>query len=789
MLERLQEKEIIAEIKQKRSEAWVALVDAYSSKLNQRIGVFFTNNSTTNRITREVFAKAPGEINKLKSNDSLWCFLWKIASNHIKEEYKKDIHHARTAKAIRQLFGDTDKISSFRPLDQTHSMDTENLAQIIRFTVSALDSKQQSILLGRFLDAMTTRHISKEVCLHSEKLRKAQETSIKNFYLQFKNLTDIDLIPTYSQNESLDVLTLLIKLLKPDNTQQEDLDIDKLLEISLQEFNKETTQNHLSITLEKTTKISILAILIVALVATLVFMTNKTNKSKSQNLKVLKRNQSREEKKKPLNNLKDNKTKKSQPRQNGHDQQTAEIKASFAQISKLAQNNDIDGLIKILDSDTMLNKMIAAGFLATIGDASAIEPLKRESTKWTGREDINVFKTAIEKINERIKTSDSNKLLREKTNFQKGSDHTSILNGTITDTHGNKIKQTKIRIYTYNKNEKNNTKSYYTLKATTYSNKDGAFTIDNFLSTTGNTNIILVATHPSYGFYYQEIRPHELNSISIELPASSEFLCDIVDEYDNPVKNADVSTEIILGKETLPSTFIDTIGIYNYIEEDGTFNISNLPDGCELKIQIQCAGYAGQSFNQEISGPLKHIRVSLKENNEVQCYLVDTYGAEVTGFIKMDNSDILKSDQYGHIKINFDSDETTSGFAYDSDKKMGTSFTLYNEDIIESHGFEIILKEGIKLSGRIVDGDGNIISDARFRIIFKADDGEIITSPWNLWLNNYNKNDGSFSFEGIPLGLPFDLYIENPTASKSTEVQNIKINEINDLGDIELRTY
>ncbi len=785
MLERLQEKEIIAEIKQKRSDAWVVLVDAYSSKLNQRIGVFFANNGVTNRITREVFIQAARNINRLKPNDSLWCFLWKIATEQIKKEYKKDIYQTKVTRAIQELFPDKDKISSFKPLEQVNPTNTESLAQIIRFVISSLDSRQQSILLGRFLDAMTTRHLSKEVYLHSEELRKAQEVSIKNFYIEFKNLTDIEIIPTYSQNGSLDVLTLLIKLLKPNDARQEDLNIEKLLESSLQELNKKTDSNHFNITLEKTSKISILVILVVILAITLVFMTNKTSKSKSQNLDILKRTSNSSKKNENINKPEDTKHSKIQSKQARTNQQDVEIKESFARISELAQNNDIDGLIEILNTGIMVDKMIAAGFLATVGDASAIEPLKRESVRWTGKEDTNIFKTAIERINNRIKPTRFNAQPNTKDISDKRTSHASTIKGIVTDSHGNAIEDAKVLIFTHNKK---NSANNYTLTATTYSHKEGAFEIDS-LSDLKDANIVLLVIHPSYGFFYKRINPKDSPNILVKLPPSSEFVCDIVDQYDNQIVNANMSIQVVVGNETLPSTLIDAIGICNYTQDDGTFDVLNLPDGCNLNIQLQCTGYKDQSFNQKISGPVTHISVTLEEESQIQCYLVDTYGTEVTGFVKLGDSETIKSDHHGHLKIDFDSAKIIAGFAYDTDKKVGASFVLRDEDIINSDGIEIILRDGIRLSGRVVDSNGNAIEDARFRIIFKTPYNDIITSPWDLWLKNYDRQDGSFSLEGVPLGLPIELYIESSIASKATEIQGIKTDEINDLGNIELRTY
>jgi hypothetical protein len=90
-----------------------------------------------------------------------------------------------------------------------------------------------------------------------------------------------------------------------------------------------------------------------------------------------------------------------------------EIKTIDFDIAKLAAAGDIKGLIAALGSDNKETKLAAANLLADMGDANAIEALKKQAEQWTDTKTENPFVKAIAKLEKAQtkteKTVDANK--------------------------------------------------------------------------------------------------------------------------------------------------------------------------------------------------------------------------------------------------------------------------------------------------------------------------------------------------------------------------------------------
>ncbi len=84
----------------------------------------------------------------------------------------------------------------------------------------------------------------------------------------------------------------------------------------------------------------------------------------------------------------------------------SEIEAQLKVIYAMADDNDIDGLILILDEGEFAVKLIATSYLIKIGDARAIEPLQKLSDEWYGAKEANPFAACIEAIRSRIAGAD-----------------------------------------------------------------------------------------------------------------------------------------------------------------------------------------------------------------------------------------------------------------------------------------------------------------------------------------------------------------------------------------------
>ncbi|OHB58170.1 MAG: hypothetical protein A2Y12_07865 [Planctomycetes bacterium GWF2_42_9] len=98
--------------------------------------------------------------------------------------------------------------------------------------------------------------------------------------------------------------------------------------------------------------------------------------------------------------------------QNAVQPQAKQIEASQKitfDIDKLAAAGDVNGLIAALsDNVGQETKIAAANFLAKLGNATAIDALKKEEVKWTGAAAENPFTKAIAEIENKLKENKFN---------------------------------------------------------------------------------------------------------------------------------------------------------------------------------------------------------------------------------------------------------------------------------------------------------------------------------------------------------------------------------------------
>jgi len=84
------------------------------------------------------------------------------------------------------------------------------------------------------------------------------------------------------------------------------------------------------------------------------------------------------------------------------DLQRARMEEELRQIFGMIANEDVDGLLKMLERGELTSQIAAAGFLAKIGEPRAIGPLGRLSEQWYGRDEGNVFAMALQQITEQL---------------------------------------------------------------------------------------------------------------------------------------------------------------------------------------------------------------------------------------------------------------------------------------------------------------------------------------------------------------------------------------------------
>ncbi|MBE0536343.1 MAG: hypothetical protein IH624_11795 [Phycisphaerae bacterium] len=86
--------------------------------------------------------------------------------------------------------------------------------------------------------------------------------------------------------------------------------------------------------------------------------------------------------------------------------QPSPIKQELKHIFALAEAGDLGGLLKTLEQGSFAGKLVAASYLADLGDERAIRPLEQLSAEWYGDTDANPFAAAVAQIKRRLSQSD-----------------------------------------------------------------------------------------------------------------------------------------------------------------------------------------------------------------------------------------------------------------------------------------------------------------------------------------------------------------------------------------------
>ena len=119
------------------------------------------------------------------------------------------------------------------------------------------------------------------------------------------------------------------------------------------------------------------------------------------------------------------------------------------------------------------------------------------------------------------------------------------------------------------------------------------------------------------------------------------------------------------------------------------------------------------------------------------------------------------------------------GFAYDRSKKRGRILTLRAEDLPEL--LHIVVEPLATITGRLVDKDGNCVSDATARIIIEGI--SLGSPPWKTRIDR----DGQLEISELPLG-PKEMYllVEKPGFQTKIHLRNLEPS-VQSLGDIQVR--
>ncbi len=233
------------------------------------------------------------------------------------------------------------------------------------------------------------------------------------------------------------------------------------------------------------------------------------------------------------------------------------LEQELKRVDEMFAAGDIDGLVEMLEKGQWKAKIAAAGCLAKIGDARAIEALSRLAGQWQGSDAENPFAQAIEEIESRSKTEEPNDVetsgkqvvvVPQKPEFEPEG----VLSGVISDANtGEPIKDVRVRIYCYDHGEQHTTTTdsngVYSFKAIA---KDGPYVIR-----------LEAAEHITAEEWKRPLEPVQLKRNAqfvkdFELARGCKVTIKVADEKGQPVKDvrfyaAYVSDEVGRGPKDL----------------------------------------------------------------------------------------------------------------------------------------------------------------------------------------------------------------------------------------------
>lgn len=314
------------------------------------------------------------------------------------------------------------------------------------------------------------------------------------------------------------------------------------------------------------------------------------------------------------------------------------LAAEQQKIEVLFAADHADGLVTVLsEAQFEESKVLAANYLAKIGDLQAIEPLEQLSKKWKGDQKDNPFTAAIKEIQDRLEPEKSEKTL---TKEPVGEPNVVPVEGTST-----KVEQT----ITYRgivKDEAgvpiadvNVTSDVFTREiefkregATAKTDSNGFFEIGPLtVYAEGQAERALIFEHPDFAFgscRVDQKRYLDPNYLEITLFAPTIVAGIVTDEQGNSIEGAIVEADMQYKHEK--NYYYYFLRQFNNravaTDADGWFVLEKIPHNAKLHLDVSHKQYGRYSTRVEykdagefpISASEQDLRITLKQGGFIK---------------------------------------------------------------------------------------------------------------------------------------------------------------------------
>ena len=278
--------------------------------------------------------------------------------------------------------------------------------------------------------------------------------------------------------------------------------------------------------------------------------------------------------------------------------QQRELAAELRRVQEMYVSGDIDGLVKILEEGTFSGKVLAAEYLAKIGDARALPALEKLFLSTRGDlpagYDQDPFETAIEAIRRRLEQLivDANNE-PDVSSKAESSDNIAYV-GVVTDEDGRPLQAVGVRsALIWNNADLWVRELLKKVEGSVTTDSQGRYRMEvPPLENEGWLCRMLVFEHPKYALCWCTAT----KDLYIRLFPSTIVSGTVVDEQGNPVQGAALSArlraESRYGYTNRGSGVCCLIAVTGV---DGKFKIEKVPEGARLHVDVLKKGYARYS--------------------------------------------------------------------------------------------------------------------------------------------------------------------------------------------------
>jgi len=153
----MNEQELIIQAQQGSRDAFAALVEKYRKKMFNLAYSITRNRETADDLTQDTFIKAYIHLNKFKQQSSFGTWLYRIAVNTIKDNFRKE------KKSLKADYDDhriSEPLQTDRQIEQEAEQEIARKKGLLRRALKSLPEKHRIILTLRDIQGVPYKEIA-----------------------------------------------------------------------------------------------------------------------------------------------------------------------------------------------------------------------------------------------------------------------------------------------------------------------------------------------------------------------------------------------------------------------------------------------------------------------------------------------------------------------------------------------------------------------------------------------------------------------------------------------------